>query len=94
MSRKAQVLPSLPDDFVDDRGRNTGTAKTADGQIIAIVNQPRHGILDGGELVRQGTRLGRKIGASVVGRWVREEFAVALRENVHGFALGPTGQDS
>src|SRR5438105_2738219 len=83
VSGKTQILPPLSDDLVHDCRGNTVAAKAADGQIVAVVRQASDGILDGSELVRQGARFARKISARVVGGWIREEFTIALGENIH-----------
>ena len=51
------------------------------------MNQARHGFWDGGDLVRQSTRLGGEERAGLVRRGITEEGAAALREGQHRLVL-------
>src|SRR5438445_12705052 len=63
-----------------------GDAVAANGaasRVFAVMGQAGHGFRDRGELVRQGARLGRKVSASMIGRWIREKLAIARGEGIH-----------
>src|SRR5262249_8773613 len=74
---EAQLLPVLPHDLVDDRRGDAVGAEAADGQVVAVMDEPTDGVGDGGELVGAGAGLGGEEGAGVFGGGVVEEGPVA-----------------
>ena len=62
---KREVLLALAQDLVDDGGRDAVAAEAADGEVVAVVDEPGDGVGDGRELVGEGARL---VGESARGR--------------------------
>ena len=57
---KRQVLLALADDFVQTAVGKRARAEPADGQVIAVVDQPGHGFLDCRQFVDQARGLAAK----------------------------------
>ena len=84
VARQAQIALALAENLMEDRRRQTIGPEAADGQIVAVANQPRDSISHRRQLVGQGSRLARKKCPRSVGARVGKKLAVALGEDVHG----------
>ena len=80
---EGEVLLALAQDFVDDGDRQPVAAEAADGEVVAVVDQPADGVGDGRELVGERARLVAEGGAKGVGRRVGEERAGCRRGEGH-----------
>ena len=80
---KAKMLLALPEDLVQDCRWDAIAAETADGKIIAVMHQAGDGLLNRCSLIGERAWLGSKMGAGMIGRWVRKKLAIALGENIH-----------
>ncbi len=78
---ETQILLPLPDDLVDDRVGDAIGAETADGQVVAVVDEPLHGLLLGHALVDHGPRL------------LSEELARLVRIRIGEDRIDPLVQD-
>src|SRR5579862_4569357 len=68
---------------MDDGGGNAITTETADGEIIAVVDQTANGVGNGGYFIGQSAVFGGEKGARGVRRRIGEKFAFTLGEKVH-----------
>jgi hypothetical protein len=90
---EAQALAVLADDLMDHRGGNAVAAEAADGEVVAVVDEPADRLGDGGQLVLAGARLTGEKSTSGLGRGVAEKGALALGEGGHGrFAPVASGE--
>lgn len=83
VASEAELLLPLPDDLVTDRRRQAVAAETADGQIVAVVDQSRHRFRDRRQLVGQGPRLGGEEFTSFVGRGIGKKSSIATWKRIH-----------
>ena len=54
---------TLPQDFMDDGDRQSIAAEAADGEIVAVADQPADGVGDRSELVGEGAGFVAESGA-------------------------------
>ena len=87
-----QVLLALPQDLVHDGGGQTIRAETTHGQVVAILDERRHGLLHGRQLVGEGPILASEELPRLIRGGVGIKLAERWKRKIHGIKSQSRGQ--
>ena len=89
-----EVLLALPENFVHHRGGQPIGAKTAHGQVIAVLNQGGHGLRHRHAFIGEGAVLAGEEIPGLISGGVGVKFAERRRKRIHSGWSMVRGEES